>query len=88
MVVVVVAFCLLARWQVDRALSGNTLSWVYSFEWPIFALYAIYMWWKLLHDTDREPPPPASTAEETERLDAYNRYLADLKVSGKRGGWR
>ena len=40
----------LTWWQASRALSGNTLSWVYTFEWPIFAAYAVYMWWKLLHD--------------------------------------
>jgi hypothetical protein len=22
------------------------------FEWPIFAVFAVYMWWNLLHDTD------------------------------------
>jgi hypothetical protein len=40
----------LAWWQATRALSGNTLSWAYTFEWPIFAGYALYMWWRLLHD--------------------------------------
>jgi DNA-binding transcriptional regulator of glucitol operon len=55
-VVVVVAVCLvLGWWQLDRALSGNTLSWVYTIEWPFFAGYAVYMWWKLLHETEGEP---------------------------------
>jgi hypothetical protein len=50
-VALVVPACVaLTWWQVARALAGNTLSWVYSFEWPIFAAYALYMWWKLLHD--------------------------------------
>ena len=35
-----------------RALGGNTLSWAYVFEWPIFAAFALYMWWNLLHGTD------------------------------------
>jgi hypothetical protein len=48
---VVVASCLmLGWWQLERALSGNTLSWVYTFEWPFFAGYAIFMWWRLLHE--------------------------------------
>jgi hypothetical protein len=42
----------MAWWQATRALSGNTLSWAYTFEWPVFAGYALYMWWKLLHDED------------------------------------
>jgi hypothetical protein len=38
--------------EVMRALGGNSLSWAYVFEWPIFAAFAIYMWWNLLHGTD------------------------------------
>ena len=48
---VLVAGCAaLCDWQVHRALSGNGLSWAYVFEWPFFAGYGVYMWWKLLHD--------------------------------------
>jgi hypothetical protein len=57
---VVVPGCLaLAWWQATRALSGNTLSWAYTFEWPVFAGYALFMWWKLLHEeqTDRRGRP-------------------------------
>lgn len=43
--------CLIAGWwQVTRALRGNGLSWFYSIEWPIFALFAIFGWWHLLHE--------------------------------------
>ena len=55
----------LAWWQATRALSGNTLSWAYTFEWPVFAGYALYMWWKLLHDEStggRRAPLPAPRA--------------------------
>ena len=82
----VVAFCLLARWQVDRALSGNTLSWAYAFEWPFFAAYAVYMWWKLLPETPggsgRVPAPP-DPEEELQRA-AYNRYLEGLAAEDGR----
>jgi hypothetical protein len=47
---VVAACAVLGWWQFTRAIGGNTLSWVYTFEWPFFALYAIYMWWKFLHE--------------------------------------
>lgn len=40
----------LGYWQASRALSGNTLSWVYTVEWPFFAAYGTYMWWRLLHE--------------------------------------
>lgn len=86
-VVVVTAFILLARWQVDRALSGNELSWVYAFEWPFFALYAVYMWWKLLVDDDLGPVRDrraAPSKEDDEQLAAYNRYLAGLAERDRR----
>ncbi|MGD0083388.1 MAG: DUF3817 domain-containing protein [Acidimicrobiales bacterium] len=37
-------------WQATRALAGNGLSWVYSVEWPVFALLAIAGWWQLIHE--------------------------------------
>ena len=37
-------------WQATRALGGNGLSWVYSVEWPLFALLAIWGWWHLVHE--------------------------------------
>jgi hypothetical protein len=44
-------FALLTQWQLSRALGGNTLSWAYTFEWPLFAGYAIYVWWQLIHES-------------------------------------
>jgi hypothetical protein len=60
---VVAPGCLVAAWwQATRALSGNTLSYVYSIEWPVFAGYAVFMWWKILHEprpaARLEPPGP------------------------------
>ncbi|HET6810725.1 MAG TPA: hypothetical protein VFH50_06925 [Acidimicrobiales bacterium] len=82
----VLAFCLLARWQVHRALSGNTLSWAYAFEWPFFAAYVVYMWWRLLRDTPggtgRVPAPP--DPEEERQRAAYNRYLEGLAAEDGR----
>ena len=48
----------LCVWQLHRALDGNELSWAYVFEWPLFAGYAVYMWWRLVH----ERPVPTSVA--------------------------
>jgi len=43
--------CLVAGWwQVTRALKGNGLSWVYSAEWPGFAVLAVLAWWHLIHE--------------------------------------
>jgi hypothetical protein len=41
-------------WQVQRALGGNGLSWLYVFEWPAFAVVAAIGWWQLVHDTDED----------------------------------
>jgi integral membrane protein len=50
-VLVVVPACVLAGWwQATQALGGNELSWVYSVEWPIFALLAAWGWWHLVHE--------------------------------------
>ncbi|MHB1929224.1 MAG: hypothetical protein ACYDEN_00845 [Acidimicrobiales bacterium] len=50
--VVLGGLCLLAGWwQLHRALGGNTLSWAYTFEWPVFAVMAAAGWWQLVHDT-------------------------------------
>jgi hypothetical protein len=63
-VVIVAPACALAGWwQATRALAGNGLSWVYSVEWPIFALIAIAGWWQLIHEDpeayrERKGRPP------------------------------
>ena len=43
-------------WQLRRALGGHVQSWAYAIQWPAFALYAVYMWWQLLHDQPGRPP--------------------------------
>jgi integral membrane protein len=50
-VAVIAPGCAVAGWwQATRALAGNGLSWVYSIEWPVFALLAIAGWWYLIHE--------------------------------------
>jgi hypothetical protein len=81
------AFCI----EVIRALGGNTLSWLYVFEWPFFAGFSIYMWWKLLNGSDADLPPhvetiasgggPTEGPEEDEQLRAWNRYLREMHAA-------
>ena len=40
----------LGDWQFRRAMAGNTLSWAYTFEWPIFAIFAVVFWVKTVRD--------------------------------------
>ena len=51
----IVAGCAVATWwQAHRALGGNSLSWFYTFEWPILAGIAIAAWWHLIHENPEE----------------------------------
>jgi hypothetical protein len=40
----------LGDWQLHRALGGNGLSWAYTFEWPLFAGFAVVFWAKTIRD--------------------------------------
>jgi hypothetical protein len=70
-----------------RALSGHSFSWMYVFEWPLFAGFAIYMWWNLLQGNDRvhrrssrQPAPPPGNAPD-DGLDAWNLYLQVMEAA-------
>jgi hypothetical protein len=43
----------LGDWQLHRALAGNALSWAYTFEWPLFAGFAVVFWVKTIRDEFR-----------------------------------
>ncbi|MGH9068060.1 MAG: hypothetical protein ACRD0J_11335 [Acidimicrobiales bacterium] len=43
--------CLYAGWwQVTVAMAGDPLGWLYAVEWPVFSVFAVIVWWNLLHD--------------------------------------
>jgi len=42
--VLVAGFLILGWWQFGRARQGNALSLGYTFEWPFFAAFVIFMW--------------------------------------------
>ena len=58
-VVAFVGMWWLGDWQFRRAISGNGLSWAYTFEWPIFAIFGAVFWVKTVRDElhPSEPPP-------------------------------
>jgi hypothetical protein len=43
----------LGDWQLHRALAGNGLSWAYTFEWPLFACFAVVFWARTIRDEFR-----------------------------------
>jgi len=62
----------LGDWQFRRAMDGNALSWAYTFEWPLFAVFAVVFWAKTIRDEFRirrgEMPDPRAVAAEAESL--------------------
>ena len=91
----------LGDWQLHRALSGNELSWAYTFEWPIFAICGLFFWVKSLREEirlkasgpDGEVPPdvPAGTdalAVATASQAHLARLQAEVQGHGKWHGWR
>jgi hypothetical protein len=58
----------LGDWQLHRALGGNGLSWAYTFEWPLFACFAVVFWAKTIRDEFRIKrgvmPSPDADAED------------------------
>ena len=67
--VVLVAGCLaLGWWQLDRARGGNALSYGYAVEWPVFALFVVFVWSREVRAERRggyaPPPPPVEVPED------------------------
>ncbi|HUZ39379.1 MAG TPA: hypothetical protein VMV17_23905 [Streptosporangiaceae bacterium] len=61
-IVSVLGMLWLGDWQLRRAQAGNALSWAYTFEWPLFAIFAVVFWVKTIRDEFN--PPVAADAEE------------------------
>jgi len=94
-----VAVCLLAGlWQYHRATAGNMLSWAYTVQWPLFALFVVFLWVRAVRDArgtsaPRPAPPPLRpvrapaapvSADEDPELAQYNRMLAWLAANPDR----
>jgi hypothetical protein len=71
--------------EIYRALGGNTLSWAYVFEWPIFGSYAVYLWHRLLAEERGSAPTTSKTsvAPDSDALSAYNEYLRRVHGDGQ-----
>jgi hypothetical protein len=63
-VAAVVGMLWLGDWQFRRAEHGNALSWAYTFEWPVFAVFGLVFWAKTILDEAR--PAKASGAAAAE----------------------
>lgn len=82
------AFLVFGWWQLSRAQEGNDRSWAYVFEWPVFAVFVIVMWVKMIRDelnddgtgtapaVPAEPAEPPATAEIIRRHEEQDEDLA------------
>ena len=64
LLIVLPAFAWLTDWQLHRALSGNTLSWAYTFEWPLFTVLGIAFWVRTVREELRSPGPASDEPDE------------------------
>jgi DNA-binding transcriptional regulator of glucitol operon len=63
MVFLVAAFLVLGWWQIDRARGGNALSFGYAIEWPAFAIFVIFVWYREIRNERGARPEPVKIAE-------------------------
>ena len=84
MVASVIGMLWLGNWQLHRALSGNGLSWAYTFEWPIFAVFAVVFWAKTIRDEFR--PPAVAEAGESDIPLPAGAYPAAAGAAAGPGG--
>lgn len=98
-VIATVGMLWLGDWQLHRAESGNELSWAYTFEWPLFAIFGVYFWVKSLRDELRSQAnsdltgaraatgDPADVASDpVAQAAAADAYVERLKAEVRRHG--
>ncbi|GID97918.1 hypothetical protein Adi01nite_73300 [Amorphoplanes digitatis] len=63
----VAGFLGLGWWQFSRATGGNSLSWGYTFEWPVFAAFVVFLWFREVQQERRAGRAPEQDAQEPEQ---------------------
>ncbi|MFD2766513.1 hypothetical protein [Micromonospora eburnea] len=86
MVVLVAGFLGLGWWQVTRAAGGNSLSFGYAIEWPVFAGFVVFVWWREVRHARRgpreeHPSPPSSAAAGPEPAAATPAVRRPVRVT-------
>jgi DNA-binding transcriptional regulator of glucitol operon len=64
-----------AWWQVGRAVQGNSLSFMYSIEWPLFGILGVLGWYAMLN------METVSAAKEAERREYEERMRAEAQAA-------
>lgn len=61
---VFLAFLRLGWWQWQHAIAGNTLSYGYAAQWPLFACFGLYFWVRIVLDCWQRPPSLPAQPEQ------------------------
>ncbi len=75
--VLVAGFGWLGWWQYSRAVGGNSLSWGYTLEWPVFAGFVVFLWIREIQLARR---PRSRTEPDTELIAADRAQPAPVTV--------
>lgn len=52
----------LAGWQLVRGMDGNSISWGYALQWPVFAGFAVFVWIREVRRTVRPEATDVDTS--------------------------
>jgi hypothetical protein len=70
-------------WQLQRAEGGNMRSWGYTFEWPLFAVFVIVMWVKMMYDEVHDDGAGGEVAEYAAGPDGERSWLTGAGSAGR-----
>lgn len=84
LLVVWIAMCAVAAWwQVGRAIQGNSLSFLYAIEWPVFAVLGVLGWFALLNMERVSDEEIAERRAYEERMRAEARAAREVQAGGE-----
>jgi DNA-binding transcriptional regulator of glucitol operon len=90
--VLVAGFLALGWWQYTRAAGGNALSWGYMVQWPVFAAFVAFLWFREVQHARRptrrppEAPAPAGRPGDKDPAPADRPGDKDPVTVGRPGG--
>ncbi len=87
-VIFVFLLCIaIGYFEFTRARAGNTRSWLYTFEWPFFGGFGIYIWWRLRNgDWERIQKYLNEDDENDPQLIAWREYQEKVERESPPGG--
>lgn len=87
-IAVAVTFCWLGWWQLSRYEwgGGNLQNLGYALQWPLFAGFVIFFWWRLVHDPHLlhgQPEPDADHPAGTSPVEPDEATTTTARAEGR-----